>query len=179
MRVKVVGVLLIAALVSAAPAVLRADDPPSDEAIEFAQEASDLLLAELLAALLQQFSETTPDNVAQGSLAISLVFDDSHDNFRLVGTFEPLGNDAGPQDDFEEAALAAALQGQTSEALDEVDDDFFWRRSIPLSNFDPSCELCHSNFGPVDPTFYTGALMLKVPVESDSDSDDSDSDSDD
>ena len=57
---------------------------PSNDSIQLAREANDLLLAELFAALLQEFDETTPDNVEQGKLAISLVFDDSHTNFRLV-----------------------------------------------------------------------------------------------
>jgi hypothetical protein len=35
-----------------------------------------------------------------------------------------------------------------------------------LSNFDPSCSLCHTNFGPVDKTKWVGALMLRVPIAS-------------
>jgi hypothetical protein len=59
--------------------------PPSDEAVAFAQRTSDLLLATLFAALTQEFDETTPANVEEGSRSISLVFSDSHSNFGWSG----------------------------------------------------------------------------------------------
>jgi hypothetical protein len=32
------------------------------------------------------------------------------------------------------------------------------------SNFRDACSLCHTNFGPTDPTLWVGALMLRVPI---------------
>jgi hypothetical protein len=138
--------------------------PPTNQEITFAKETTDLLQAELFAALLQEFRETTPANVEQGKLAISLVFDDSHTNFRLVGQDQPLASNDFPMDSFETQALASALQGQPSETVEKVSGKFFYRRSIPLSNFDPSCVLCHANFGEVNPSQYVGLLALKVPT---------------
>ena len=87
--------------------------------------------------------------------------------FRLVGESQPLGRTAAPIDDFEEAALALALQGQGFNGVDRVRGKWFLRTSIPLSNFDVSCSLCHANFGPVDPSQFVGGLMLKVPIDTD------------
>ena len=123
---------------------------------------------------MQEFDETTPDNVEQGKLAISLVFDDSHTNFRLVGNVDPLSDNDYPRDGFEETALGLALQGQTYSAVEKVSGRWFYRSSTPVSNFDPSCSLCHTNFGPVDPSFYTGGLMLKVPIPTDKHDDNDD-----
>ena len=63
---------------------------PSTAQIATAQKVSDLMLNELLAALFQEFNETTPDNVDEGEQAISLIFNDLNRNMRLVGTFGPL-----------------------------------------------------------------------------------------
>jgi len=54
------------------------NDSPSSESIAFAQRTSDLMLNELLAALFQEFNETTPNNVEEGKQAISLIFNDSN-----------------------------------------------------------------------------------------------------
>ena len=85
--------------------------PPSDGAIAFAQRTSDLLLNTLFAALVQEFDETTPENVEEGKLSIGLVFSDEHSNFRLVGTQDPLSENDFPMDAFEDTALASALKG--------------------------------------------------------------------
>ena len=137
---------------------------PTEAQVAFAKETADLLQAELFAALLQEFSETTPENVQQGSLAISLVFDDCHKNFRLIGRDRPLRRNDLPQDSFERRSLQLALQGEPNEVVQTSRGRSFVRRSVPLSNFDPSCALCHTNFGPVDPEDYVGALTLRVPV---------------
>jgi hypothetical protein len=165
-RILTLGLLVTLSFAVMPSAQAKHPHSPSDEAVQLAQETSDLLLAELFAALVQEFSETTPANVEQGKAAISLVFSDSHTNFRLVGELEPLGRTASPIDDFEEDALALALQGQgVAAAVDRVQGKWFLRRSVPLSNFDPSCVHCHSNFGPMDPNYFVGALMLKVPID--------------
>ena len=137
---------------------------PTQAEVTFAQETADLLQAELFAALLQEFSETTPDNVEQGNVAISLIFEDCHKNFRLIGRNQPLRKNDRPQDTFEKESLKLALEGKSNEVIQKLGRRSFFRRSIPLANFDPSCALCHTNFGPVNDQDYVGALTLKVPV---------------
>jgi hypothetical protein len=141
------------------------NQPPSNAAITFASDTADLLLNTLFAALLQEFAETTPANVEQGKRSIGLVFSDEHTNFRLVGTQDPLSDNDLPMDTFEDAALGLALTGEAFTTVERVRGKWFYRRSIPLSNFHPACSLCHTNFGPVDPTQWVGALMLKVPID--------------
>lgn len=141
-----------------------AEQLPQEENVLFAKKTADLLQAELFAALLQEFKETTPDNVEQGKQAVSLIFADSQTNFRLVGQEEPIRNNDLPQDTFEQQSLQLALQGKPSDTVEKVSGKFFYRRSIPLANFDPSCALCHHNFGAVNPEQFVGALLLKVPT---------------
>jgi hypothetical protein len=139
--------------------------PPSSDKIEFAQRTSDLLLATLFAALTQEFDETTLDNVEEGKQSISLVFNDRNEDMRLVGTFGPLKSNDRPQDSFERKAHKLALAGQAYTDVQRVDDSWYYRRSIPLSNFRVECSYCHSNF-PTGPTpDWVGAIMLRVPVE--------------
>jgi hypothetical protein len=143
---------------------VRADAPPTQQQIEFAQRSSNLMLATLVAALLQEFAETTPDNVEEGKHSISLIFDDRNDSMRLVGELEPLRENDVPQDRFEVAALEQAMQGQAYTAVEKVNGKWAYRRSVPLSNFHEACGMCHTNFGPVNTSQWVGALMLSVPV---------------
>ena len=122
------------------------------------------MLATVVAALLQEFAETTPANVEEGKHSISLIFDDRNESMRLVGELEPLRDNDVPQDQFELTALGRAQQGQSYTAVEKVEGKWVYRRSIALSNFDPACGMCHANFGPVDPAQWVGALMLSVPV---------------
>lgn len=71
----VVGVVLgcLATLMSFTTSV-RADNPPDPQQVQFAQRTSDLMLATLFAALLQEFAETTPANVKEGKKSISLMY---------------------------------------------------------------------------------------------------------
>jgi hypothetical protein len=142
----------------------NAEQPPA-EAVAAAQRASDLMLNELFAALLQEFDETTPDNVPDGIRAISLVFDDANDNMRLVGNLQPLHQNDRPRDAFERAALEQALAGNPYTNVERDRGRWYYRRSVPLSNFRAECGLCHANFGPTNPNQLVGALMLRVPVE--------------
>ena len=137
---------------------------PSPQAIELARQTGDLLQATLFAALGQEFSETTPLNVSQGIQSIGLVFNDKNDNMRLVGTLQPLSDNDLPRDSFEEGALARARQGLSTDAVEKSRGEWVYRRSIALSNFHPSCTLCHPNFGPLNSSQWVGALMLKVPI---------------
>jgi hypothetical protein len=139
--------------------------PPSTAQVEFAQRTSDLMLATLFAALTQEFDETTVDNAAEGTHSISLIFNDRNKDMRLVGTFGPLQENNRPRDAFERKAHLLALRGQTYDIVERVDDEWYYRRSIPLSNFRVECSYCHSNF-PAGPTpDLVGALMLRVPIE--------------
>ena len=102
----VMVVVLAVAAFSRTGHAQRDNRSPSNGAVAFAQRTSDLLLATLFAALTQEFDETTPQNVEEGKLSIGLVFSDSHTNFRLVGTFDPLSKNDRPQDSFERRALS-------------------------------------------------------------------------
>jgi hypothetical protein len=157
--------LLVTGLLTGIAAVADDSHPPSTEQIEFATRTSDLLLATLFAALTQEFDETTPENVEEGKLSISLVFNNGNDDMRLVGNLQPLGGkNSLPRDAFEQAALALAMTGQATTDVDRANGQWYLRRSIPLSNFRSECALCHPNF-PAGPTpDWTGALMLRVPI---------------
>lgn len=141
------------------------NNPPATEQIAFAKQTSDLMLNTLFAALTQEFDETTVDNVEQGKQSISLIFNDRNKDMRLVGTVSPLQENDRPRDDFERQANALALVGQTYTSVQRVDDQWYYRRSIPLSNFRAECAQCHTNF-PAGPTSdWVGALMLRVPIK--------------
>src|SRR5262249_17736226 len=142
------------------------DQPPTADRIAFAQRTSDLMSATIFAALTQEFDETTAANVAEGSQSIGLIFNDSNESMRLVGTLNPPSEKDRPRDSFAREALAFALNGgQARTAVQRVDDRWFYRRSIPLSNFRKECVLCHTNFGPMNVNQWVGALMLSVPVK--------------
>ena len=143
-----------------------ADDRPGSKAVQTAQKTSDLMLATILAALGQEFKETTAGNVELGKQSISLIFNDTNKDMRLVGVLNPLRASDIPQDAFEAAALAYAMHGQNLVDVQRADDKWYYRRSVALSNFDPSCGLCHTNFGPVNDKKWVGALMLRVPIAS-------------
>jgi len=177
MRYRILSVTLLAVFVSAvftstgsaqlaSVSSARSSHPPGTEDIAFARRTSDLLLATLFAALTQEFDETTADNVEEGKQSISLVFSDSHSNFRLVGVDDPLRKNDRPQDKFEREALGLALNGgQPHTAVQRVNGAWFYRRSIPLSVFRVECQLCHSNFVGLGANDWVGALMLKVPIQ--------------
>ena len=167
-------IVLVVAIGSAVVTRAQAGPPPSDSEVAFAQEVSDLLLNELLAALFQEFNETTPQNVEHGKQAISLIFNDLNRDIRLVGTFDPLGGENNePDGNFERRALQLALDGQAHTAIQKVNNTWYYRRSIALSNtFHTACVLCHTNFTPEffaetnNPGEWVGALMLRVPIVS-------------
>ena len=154
----------------------RSADRPSSREVAFAQQVSDLMLNELVAALFTEFDETTPANVEHGKQAISLIFNDLNRNMRLIGTFAPLlgGRNDRPSGSFERTALARALTGQPHTAVQRENDTWFYRRSVPLSNtFHVNCVLCHTNFTNEfftrinNPGQWAGALVLSVPIRSD------------
>lgn len=165
MKRVVCSIALIVLAGLALTGLAESNKPPSPEAVTFAQQTSDLLTATLVAALLQEFDETTPANVEQGKDSISLVFDNHNPNMRLVGTFGPLDPNNRPQDSFEAEALSKALTGQPFTNVERVQGDWYYRRSIPLSNFRSECALCHTNFPAGPTTDWLGALMLRVPIK--------------
>src|ERR1043165_9437452 len=75
-----------------AVAIADSSRPPSQAEIQFAQETSDLMTNTVLAALVQEIGETTPQNHEQGELSIRLVFNDRNHDMRLVGTLDPFGS---------------------------------------------------------------------------------------
>lgn len=151
-----------------------ATDYPSNEDVAFAQRTSDLMLNELLAALFKEFDETTPENVEEGKQAISLIFNDSNRDMRLIGVFPPLqgGFNDLPSDFFEQRSLALALKGQANTSVERVGNRWYYRRSVALSNaFHQACALCHTNFTPQffqqtnNTGQWVGALTLRVPIK--------------
>jgi hypothetical protein len=59
------------------------------------------------------------------------------------------------------------LNGTPLEAIEQSQDEdnnWFYRRSISLSNFLPACVICHTNFGPENPNEWVGALTLRLPI---------------
>jgi hypothetical protein len=169
---RIVGLVVLLTLVGIA-GFGRTDNPPSNEQKEFARKTSELFHNELIAALFQEFNETTPDNVEQGKQAISLIFNNSNRDMRLIGVFPPLlgGINDLPSDSFERRSLDKALDGEGNTSVERVGDRWYYRTSIPLSNtFHTSCALCHTNF---TSQFFTqtnnsgqwvGALTLRVPI---------------
>jgi len=180
-RALVSGIVITACLVGlglAAMASASDDNRPSSRQIAFAQQVSDLMVNEIVAALFQEFDETTPQNVEHGKQAISLIFNDLNRDMRLIGAFAPLlggGNDR-PGDRFEQTALRTALTtGEPQTAVQKVNDTWVYRRSVPLSNtLHPNCVLCHTNFTSEffeqtnNPNQMVGALVLSVPIRTSS-----------
>jgi hypothetical protein len=150
------------------------NNPPTEQQKEVAVQTTNLLQREVFAALLQEFGETTPENVEQGKQAISLIFHDANRDIRLIGSFNPLlgGNNNLPSDEFEEESLARALQGDGNFTVERHGNRWYYRRSIPLSNaIHTSCAMCHTNFTPQffeqtnNPEQWVGALTLRVPIK--------------
>jgi len=172
------GVVITACLAACGLAVIvhaNDDETPSTRQIAFAKDVSDLLVNEVVAALFKEFDETTAENVEHGEQAISLIFNDVNRNIRLIGAFGPLlgGSNDRPSDRFESTALSRALTGQDLIAVQKVNDTWYYRRTVPLSNtLHPNCVLCHTNFTPDffnnthNPGQWVGALVLSVPIRS-------------
>jgi hypothetical protein len=166
-RLIIHGFLITGVIIGIGTVAIAEDDAkrPPQEQVEFAQRTGDLLQATLFAALTQEFDETKENNVEEGKRSISLVFNDRNKDMRLVGTVGPLKENDRPQDAFEHAALELAMKGQPHTDVQQVEGRWYFRRSIPLSNFRSECALCHTNY-PAGPTKdYVGALMLRVPIE--------------
>jgi hypothetical protein len=150
------------------------NDPPTDAEKEVAVQTANLLQNEVFAALLQEFGETTPENVEQGKQAVSLIFHDANRDIRLIGSANPLlgGNNNIPSDEFEQQSLALALKGKPNMTVERHGNRWYYRRSVALSNaIHTSCAMCHTNFTPQffqqtnNPDQWVGALTLRVPVK--------------
>ena len=167
----IVAVAVAAALSRAV--VVHAVNPPNDQQLADAKTVYGLMFNELVAALFQEFNETTPGNVPHGKQAISLIFNDANRDMRLIGSFAPLlgGNNDLPADAFEQTALALALEGQGYEAVEQISGQWFYRRSFALSNtLHQNCVLCHTNFTDKffkqtkNPGQWVGALVQRIPI---------------
>ena len=177
LKVKRVAALAFLTAVASLVAFGRVNqDPPTEQEKEVAVQTADLLQKEVFAALLQEFGETTPENVEQGKQAVSLIFHDANRDIRLIGNAAPLlgGNNNVPSDQFEQESLALALQGKGNFAVERHGNQWYYRRSVALSNsFHTSCALCHTNFTPEyfaqthNDGQWVGALTLRVPVKED------------
>ncbi len=104
----------------------------------------------------------------QGRVAIGLISNNANPAIRLIGNLSPLDPGNVPRQ-FERTALFDAVQpnGTPFEAVEQSQDEdngWFYRRSIPLSNFHPACVICHTNFGRQNPNEWVGALTLRVPI---------------
>ena len=173
-KIKRIAALVVLIAVAAIVAYGRVNnDPPTEQEKEFAVQTADLLQNEVFAALLQEFGETTPENVEQGKLAVSLIFHDANRDIRLIGNAGPLlgGNNNVHSDEFEQESLALALQGKPNQTVERHGNRWYYRRSVALSNsFHTSCALCHTNFTPQvfentnNPDQWVGALTLRVPI---------------
>lgn len=164
------GVILTALIAGSGLAASKVynDNTPSNEEVAFAKRTSDLLHNEVFAALLQEFGETTPENIEEGKQAISLIFNNSNRDIRLVGVYSPLlgGFNNLPSDSFERRSMALALQGQDNiSPTERVGNRWYYRRSVALnSGMHPSCVMCHANFTSDQ---WVGALMTRVPIKED------------
>jgi hypothetical protein len=59
------------------------------------------------------------------------------------------------------------MTGAPLTAVERVAGDWYYRRSIPLSNFQPQCAMCHENFTGLSATAPVGALLLRIPIATD------------
>jgi hypothetical protein len=77
----------------------RADHQrPTQADIDYAKGVAQLLQNEMIAALLQEFNETTAANAAQGKVAIGLIFNDANRAIRLIGNLSPLDRGNVPRE---------------------------------------------------------------------------------
>ena len=86
-RPVLVGVIVTCCLAACGLAVVAHatdDGTPSSQQVAFAQQVSDLLVNEVVAALFKEFDETTPQNVEHGKQAISLIFNDLNREIRCT-----------------------------------------------------------------------------------------------
>ncbi|HEY8185160.1 MAG TPA: hypothetical protein VIF64_03770 [Pyrinomonadaceae bacterium] len=168
---RVMIALVVLLTVAAVAALASADNFPSQEERAAAEKTGQLMHNELFAALIQEFNETTPENVEEGKHAISLIFNNSNRDIRLIGIVPPLqgGFNNLPSDPFERKALTRALQGLETTSFERIADRWYYRRSDALSNtFHPNCVLCHQSFANLsNPGQWVGALTMRVPIGKD------------
>ena len=143
---------------------------PSEASIASAKKTGIILESRLLAALGQEFSQTTAATAANGSTAISLIFNNKNHDMRLVGTVEPLSRNDYPRNQYEHYVIAQAVGAQKADPTDRVyiaDDQWYYSRALPVSNsMSPSCVLCHTNYGRLPANRQVvGALVTRVPIK--------------
>jgi hypothetical protein len=148
--------------------------PLTAPAVIYAKETTDILQSRVIAALVNEFANTSPATAAKGSDAISLIFNDKNHNMRLVGTVGPLRRNDYPEDAFEQKVVAKALNEQLpfdpANPIDEIDGapgQWYYRRALPINNaMSASCVMCHANYAFLPSNKQTvGVLALKVPIK--------------
>jgi hypothetical protein len=139
-------------------------DSPAAADVALAERTADRLIATLVTAVVKETNETTAANVEEGNGSFNLLWADCNRDMRLVGRIDPLGSTNRPQGQFERDALDAALAGDAYSAVDFERGAYYFRSSVPLSNFAPQCALCHSAYAALPATDYVGAMMVRVPI---------------
>ena len=166
MKKKIFATGLAVLIGTAGLAVLKADanSSPTQVEVDRAAGTSMVLINSLVAGLVNLVLATSNSgsSIAQGSQALSIIYDDRNENMRLVGQSEPLSENSRPMDSFEVTALSRALAGQTYTSVERVMGSWYYRSSVPLANGVAQCAFCHTNFGPPDAADYKGALMVRV-----------------
>ena len=163
---------LTACVASTASQVVAGQGPPapSPSAVADSRAVAETHRSRTLAALLEEFGTTTPENARINSRAISNLFFDGNPLMRLVtsGDFEPLQKSANPITKFEADAIASFKAGGPGffARLDRVGPRWVWCEAVALNNgafleggdLDPDvCQTCHPSF-PADNTVLVGSL---------------------
>src|SRR5262245_1519989 len=171
-KVRMALVLALTAFVMSVAGRIAAEQgppAPSPQAVADSQAVAATHRSRTLAALLQEFGTTTPQNARINSRAISNLFFDDNPLMRLVssGDFAPIQASANPSTRFEADAIASFKAGGTFfQRLDFVRGRWVWCEAVALNNgallqgsgLDPNvCQLCHSSF-PSDNTVLVGSL---------------------
>jgi hypothetical protein len=142
---------------------------PSAAAVADSRDVAATHRSRTLAALLQEFGDTTPENARINSRAISNLFFDGNPLMRLVssGDFAPIQASARASTRFEADAIAAFKAGDSFfSRLDRVGPRWLWCEAVALNNgallqgsgLDPNvCQTCHPTF-PTDNAVLVGSL---------------------
>ena len=134
-----------------------------------AEEETDVLAEELLNTVSAVTASVTPENAAELSDAVT-EFLATQDQYRLIGTEEPLGADSANLDKFERRALRRAYRkGVMTQKV--VNGEL--RTVIPLtfsqSDASAGCATCHGNYNDLvdDPseTIVVGAASFRVALD--------------
>lgn len=133
-----------------------------------AEAQADQLIEELVTTVMDVTASVTEENADDLSAAVSELLA-SQSVYRLIGDADPLGADSQTLDEFEEQALLAALDGETTQEV--VDGEL--RTVVPLTfsqaDATANCAVCHANYDTLvssaDETIVVGAAAFRVPAD--------------